>query len=97
MPVTLETIMKIYKTLTKNVTKKDPVVRVSIIFLTQNVVQLGSEIQFFKNNWSFDPLNFSFLEMLILLCLLNIVLNYLSWQKILKNCSFFIVVVVNND
>ena len=71
MPVTLETIMKIYKTLTKNVTKKDPVVRVSIIFLTQNVVQLGSEIQFFKNNWSFDPLNFSFLEMLILLCLLN--------------------------
>ena len=97
MPVTLETIMKIYKTLTKNVTKKDPVVRVSIIFLTQNVVQLGSEIQFFKNNWSFDSLNFSFLEMLILLCLLNIVLNYLSWQKMLKNCSFFIVVVVNND
>ena len=96
MPVTLETIMKIYKTLTKNVTKKDPVVRVSIIFLTQHVVQLGSEIQFFKNNWSFDSLNFSFLEMLILLCLLNIVLNYLSWQKILKNCSFFIV-VVNND
>ena len=48
MPVTLETIMKIYKTLTKNVTKKDPVVRVSITFLTQHVVQLGSEIQFFK-------------------------------------------------
>ena len=67
MPVTLETIMKIYKTLTKNVTKKDPVVRVSIIFLTQHVVQLGSKIQFFENNWSFDSLNFSFLEMLILL------------------------------
>ena len=64
MPVTLETIMKIYKTLTKNVTKKDLVVTVSIIFLTQHVVQLGSEIQFFKNNWSFDSLNFSFLEML---------------------------------
>ena len=67
MPVTLETIMKMYKTLTKNVTKKDPVMRVSIIFLTQHVVQLGSEIQFFKNNWSFDSVKFSFLEMLILL------------------------------
>ena len=67
MPVTLETIMKIYKTLTKNVTKKDPVMRVSITFLTQHVVQLGSEIQFFKNNWSFDSVKFSFLEMLILL------------------------------
>ena len=67
MPVTLETIMKIYKTLTKNVTEKDPVMRVSIIFLTQHVVQLGSEIQFFKYNWSFDSVKFSFLEMLILL------------------------------
>ena len=58
MPVTLDTIMEIYKMLTKNVTKKT-LVRVLIIFLTQPIVQLKSEIPFFKNNWSFDSLNFS--------------------------------------
>ena len=39
---------------------KKTLVRVSKIFLTQHIVQQGSEIPFFfKNNWSLEMLNFS--------------------------------------
>ena len=46
MPVTLDTIVKIYKMLTKNVTEKLILVRESKIFLIQHIVQVRNKILF---------------------------------------------------
>ena len=54
MPVTLDTVMEIYKTLTKNVTKKDPCEGVNNISHSTYCAAL--------REWSFDLLNFSFLK-----------------------------------
>ena len=53
MLVTLDTIMEIYKTLTKNVTKKDP---------CEGVNNISHSTYCAAREWSFDLLNFSFLK-----------------------------------
>ena len=51
--MTLDTIMEIYKTLTKNVTKKDP---------WEGVNNISHSTYCAAREWSFDLLNFSFLK-----------------------------------
>ena len=46
MPVTLDTIVKIYKMLTKNVTKKLILVKESKIFLIRHIVQVLNKMLF---------------------------------------------------
>ena len=53
MLATLYTIMEIYKTLTKNVTKKDP---------CEGVNNISHSTYYAAREWSFDLLNFSFLK-----------------------------------
>ena len=53
MLVTLDTIMEIYKTLTKNVTKKDP---------CEGVNNISHSTYCAAREWSFDLLNFCFLK-----------------------------------
>ena len=59
MPETLDTIMKMYKMLTKNVTEILILVRESKIFSFNILCRHSTKFYFVKNKRSFDMLNFS--------------------------------------